>query len=157
MKKTLQIATFAAGCFWGVEETFRRQKGVKSTVAGYAGGWTDKPTYKDVCSDETGHAESVQIKFDPKTISYGKLLELFWSIHDPTQSNRQGLNIGSQYRSVIFFHSRAQHAAAKKSFGEQEKKLGKKLATQIVPFTNFYRAEEYHQKYLMKKGLKVCH
>jgi len=151
----LEQATFAAGCFWHVEETFRKVKGVSSTAVGYMGGKLEKPTYEDVCSDKTGHAEVVRLEFDPRIISYDELLELFWKLHDPTQLNRQGPDIGTQYRSVIFFHNAKQKAAATSSM----KKLQiskRKIATQIVPGGTFYKAEEYHQKYLMKRGLYTC-
>lgn len=156
MAKKLETATFAAGCFWGVEETFRKVKGVRSTVVGYAGGEMENPTYEDVCSGKTGHAEAVQIKFNPKEISYQQLLEIFCKIHDPTQLNRQGPDVGTQYRSVIFFHNSKQENIARKS-KEQMIKSGLKVVTEIAPFKNFYKAEEYHQKYLQKRKLKVCH
>ena len=159
MKSKTETATFAAGCFWGVEETFRKTKGVISTMAGYTGGKMRNPTYKDVCSDETGHAEAVQIEFDPKKVSYEKLLDIFWQNHDPTQLNRQGPDIGSQYRSAIFYQNEKQRKAAMKSkeMLEKSKKYSKPIATEILPAADFYRAEEYHQRYLEKKGLKICH
>ncbi len=152
----METATFAAGCFWHVEEAFRKLKGVKSTTAGYEGGTMKNPTYEHVCSDKTGHAEVVQIEFDPKQISYEQLLETFWQIHDPTTPNRQGLDVGTQYRSAIFYHNEKQKEIAEKSLQEQEKKINKKIVTQIIPAKTFYKAEEYHQKYLMKKGLRSC-
>lgn len=158
-KAKTEWATFAAGCFWGVEEAFRTLKGVQSTHAGYTGGTVPKPTYEQVCSGRTHHAEAVQVEFDPTEVSYRQLLDLFWNIHDPTTINRQGWDIGEQYRSAIFFHSPEQKKWAEESKATIEK-LGKfknKIVTQIVPAAPFYSAEEYHQKYLMKKGLKVCH
>lgn len=152
-------ATFAAGCFWGVEEAFRRAKGVTSTTVGYTGGKMKNPSYDDVCSDETGHAEAVQIEFDPKKVPYEKLLDIFWKNHDPTQLNRQGPDIGSQYRSAVFFHNEKQRKAAIKSKEavEKSKKYSGPVATEIVPASDFYKAEEYHQKYLEKRGMNVCH
>lgn len=155
----LQKATFGAGCFWGVEVAFRKVMGVRETAVGYAGGKTDNPTYKQVCSDGTGHAEVVQVTFDPAQVSYQTLLEVFWGIHDPTQLNRQGPDWGSQYRSVIFFHSPEQEAAARASKERLEKsgKLARPVVTQIVPAQTFWRAEEYHQQYLEKRGVASCH
>jgi peptide-methionine (S)-S-oxide reductase len=152
-------ATFAAGCFWGVEATFRQLSGVISTRVGYTGGGFANPTYKDVCTDKTGHAEAVEVEYDPAKISYDRLLEVFWENHDPTQLNRQGPDWGTQYRSAIFFHSPEQEAAAKASKDKLEKShlFGKPIVTQIVPATTFYEAEEYHQQYLEKKGLASCH
>ena len=149
-------ATFGAGCFWHVELEFSKLKGVKSTAVGFMGGKTKNPTYKQVCKGDTGHAEVTQIDYDPDKISYEKLLGLFWKIHDPTQINRQGLDIGSQYRSVIFYHNEEQKRAAIKSKKKQQEKLNKQILTKIFPLQEFYKAEEYHQKYLEKKGLKVC-
>lgn len=151
-------ATFAAGCFWRVEEAFRRLKGVKSTTVGYTGGSMKNPSYKQVCSDTTGHAEAVQIEFDPKVISYTKLLEIFWETHDPTQLNRQGPDNGSQYRSAIFYHSEEQKKEAEISKKNIQKKFKKKITTEITKATEFYPAEEYHQKYFMKHKLfgKIC-
>jgi len=152
-------ATFAAGCFWGVEATFRQLEGVTSTRVGYSGGHFDKPTYKDVCTDRTGHAEAVEVDFDPARISYDKLLEVFWDNHDPTQLNRQGPDWGTQYRSAIFFHSPEQETAAKASKDtlEKSRRYSKPIVTQIVPATTFYEAEDYHQQYLEKRGLATCH
>ncbi len=151
-----ETATFGAGCFWHVEEAFREINGVKKTEVGYMGGEMKNPTYEDVCTDETGHAEVVQVEFDPALVQYDKLLEVFWNIHDPTQKNRQRLDEGTQYRSAIFYHSEAQKKAAEKSLKEEQKKHKEKIATEIVKAGTFYRAEEYHQKYLMKRGRKVC-
>ena len=151
-------ATFGAGCFWGVEETFRKLKGVTSTAAGYAGGNKDNPSYKDVCTDETGHAEVVQLEFDPSQISYDQLLDIFWSNHNPTTLNRQGPDVGTQYRSVVFYHSPEQKAAAeksKRSLGESGK-FNRPIVTQIEPAPKFWRAEEYHQRYLEKRGQSHC-
>ena len=158
--KKLQLATFAAGCFWGVEEAFRGTKGVESTTVGYTGGWFKNPTYRDVCTGKTGHAEAVQIQFDPNEVSYDDLLEVFWSIHNPTTKNRQGLDIGSQYRSMIAYHTPEQELAAKKSKDElegSEKLNGKKIVTEIVQASPFYKAEQYHQKYYQKIGGDSCY
>ncbi len=149
-------ATFAAGCFWGVEEAFRTLKGVKETIVGYTGSHFDNPTYEQVCTGETGHAEAVQVTYDPKVITYKELLNVFWSIHDPTLVNRQGPDVGSQYRSAIFYHSEAQRKAVGQSKREVEKKLKKKAATEIVPAPVFWKAEKYHQKYVQKHGKGVC-
>jgi peptide-methionine (S)-S-oxide reductase len=153
------IATFGAGCFWGVEAAFQRVPGVIDTTVGYSGGEMPNPTYKDVCTDETGHAEVVQVSFDPAILSYEKLLDVFWQAHDPTQVNRQGPDFGAQYRSAIFFHSLEQEAAAKKSRAalDASGKLKRPIATEITPASTFYRAEEYHQKYLQKRGVASCH
>jgi peptide-methionine (S)-S-oxide reductase len=154
-----EIATFGAGCFWGIEANFRKIPGVIEAESGYSGGHMDNPTYKDVCTDETGHAEVVQVTFDPAKVSYDKLLEAFWQMHDPTQVNRQGPDFGSQYRSVIFFHSPEQAAAAKKSKAalEASAKLRRPVATEITAAGPFWRAEEYHQRYLEKRGATSCH
>lgn len=156
--KNLQSATFGAGCFWGVEEEFRKVKGVVETAVGYMGGNTPNPTYEQVCTDKTGHAEVVQLRYDPRQVSYEKLLEIFWEIHDPTAFNRQGPDIGTQYRSVIFFHDTKQETAAQKSKADLEKsgKYKNKIVTEIISVPTFWRAEEYHQKYLEKRGLKIC-
>ena len=151
-------ATFGAGCFWGVEETFRNLKGVTSTAVGYAGGNKENPSYEDVCSDETGHAEVVQLEFDPSQISYDLLLDVFWSNHNPTTLNRQGPDVGTQYRSVIFYHSPEQKAAAeaaKQKLGASGK-FNRPIITQIEPAPKFWRAEEYHQRYLEKRGQSHC-
>lgn len=154
-----EIATFGAGCFWGVEAEFRRVPGVLDAAVGYSGGQMRNPTYKDVCTDETGHAEVVQVTFDPAKVSYEKLLEVFWQVHDPTQVNRQGPDFGTQYRTAIFFHSPEQEAAAKKSKAalEASGKYRRPIATEITPAGPFYRAEEYHQRYLEKRGAASCH
>ncbi|MCD1295085.1 peptide-methionine (S)-S-oxide reductase [Methanocella sp. CWC-04] len=151
-------ATFGAGCFWGVEAAFRRVSGVISTSVGYMGGTTDNPTYKDVCTDKTGHAEVVEVTYDPSKVSYEDLLNVFWGIHDPTKVNRQGPDIGTQYRSVIFYHNTAQKEAAIAS-KERLQRSGKYedgIATEIVPAQTFWRAEEYHQRYLEKHGGAHC-
>ncbi|MEK6942624.1 MAG: peptide-methionine (S)-S-oxide reductase MsrA [Nanoarchaeota archaeon] len=153
----MEKATFAAGCFWGVEATFRNVKGVVSTRVGYTGGKTKNPSYEDVCTDETGHAEAVEVAFNPKKASYDKLLDVFWGNHDPTQLNRQGPDVGIQYRSAIFYHNDAQKKSAEKSKEAVFKKLKVRIATEIVPASEFYEAEEYHQQYLEKRGAKVCH
>lgn len=154
----LQKATFAAGCFWGVEETFRNIKGVISTVVGYTGGHTENPSYKEVCTDTTGHAEAVEVTFDPGVVSFKELLEAFWDSHDPTTPNRQGPDIGSQYRSAIFFHDVEQERVAKESKEALDSSgvYSLPVVTEIVPAAAFYPAEEYHQKYLMKRGVKYC-
>jgi len=158
MTKKLELATFAAGCFWGVEEAFRTVSGVKETAVGFMGGTTKKPSYAEVCTDRTGHAEVVQMKFDPSEVPYEKLLEIFWGIHDPTQRNRQGPDIGSQYRSAIFCHNEEQKRLAEESKKKLDDsgKYSQKIVTEICPAGEFYMAEEYHQKYLMKRGLKSC-
>jgi peptide-methionine (S)-S-oxide reductase len=152
-------ATFAAGCFWGVEDAFRQVKGVTGTAVGYIGGTTRNPTYKDVCTDRTGHAEAVEVEFDPQQVSYNQLLELFWQMHDPTALNRQGPDVGTQYRSAIFFHDAEQEAAARasKTALEQSGRFKRPIVTEIKPAQEFYRAEEYHQQYLEKRGAKSCH
>ncbi len=151
-------ATFGAGCFWGVESTFRAIEGVTDAAVGYAGGKTENPTYEDVCTDETGHAEVVQVEFDPAVVSYEKLLDVFWGNHNPTTLNRQGPDVGTQYRSVIFYHSPEQRAAAEASKAALEKsgKFRSPIVTQIEPAPKFYRAEEYHQRYLEKRGRSHC-
>jgi peptide-methionine (S)-S-oxide reductase len=154
-----ETATFGAGCFWGIEAAFAKVPGVIDTAVGYEGGTMENPTYKDVCTDETGHAEVVQVTFDPAKVSYEQLLDVFWQVHDPTQVNRQGPDFGTQYRTAIFFHSPEQEAAAKKSRAalEASGKLKRAIATEITPATTFYKAEEYHQKYLQKRGAASCH
>ncbi len=155
----MEKATFGAGCFWGVEELFRNLKGVVSTAVGYEGGRLARPTYEDVCTDQTGHAEAVEIEFDPKIISYERLLDTFWECHDPTTLNRQGPDVGTQYRSVIFFNSPAQEKTARESLKKisHSGRFKKPVVTRIVPADTFWRAEEYHQKYLSKRGLSNCH
>jgi peptide-methionine (S)-S-oxide reductase len=152
-------ATFAAGCFWGVEATFRQIPGVTSTRVGYTGGSTESPTYKEVCTDRTGHAEAVEVEFDPAVARYDELLKTFWENHDPTQLNRQGPDWGSQYRSAIYFHTPEQETAAHASKDALEKahRYSKPIVTQIVPAVAFYPAEEYHQQYLEKRGQASCH
>jgi peptide-methionine (S)-S-oxide reductase len=156
---TTEFATFGAGCFWGIEAAFSRIPGVIEAVSGYSGGHTENPTYKDVCTDETGHAEVVQVTYDPAKVSYEKLLDAFWAMHDPTQVNRQGPDFGSQYRTAIFFHTPEQEAIAKKSKAtlDASEKFKRPIATEIKAATPFYRAEEYHQKYLEKRGATSCH
>jgi peptide-methionine (S)-S-oxide reductase len=151
-------ATFGAGCFWGVESTFRSIPGVTNATVGYAGGAKENPTYEDVCTDETGHAEVVEVEFDPALVSYEKLLDVFWSNHNPTTLNRQGPDVGTQYRSVIFYHSPEQRATAEASKAALEKsgKFRSPIVTQIEPAPKFYRAEEYHQRYLEKRGRTHC-
>jgi peptide-methionine (S)-S-oxide reductase len=152
-------ATFAAGCFWGVEATFRQIPGVTSTRVGYTGGELKNPTYKDVCSDRTGHAEAVEVDYDPAKVPYDTLLDVFWENHDPTQLNRQGPDFGTQYRSAIFFHSPEQEqvASASKTKLEKSGRYSRPITTQVVPATTFYEAEDYHQQYLEKCGLASCH
>lgn len=154
----MALATFGAGCFWGVEEAFRNLEGVTDTAVGYEGGSVENPTYKQVCTDLSGHAEVVRVEYDPARVSYEQLLELFWDNHDPTQLNRQGPDIGTQYRSVIFYHTPDQQAAAEESKQRLEAsgRFRRPIVTQIVPAQTFYRAEEYHQQYLAKRGLKGC-
>lgn len=158
MEERLQKATFAAGCFWGVEEAFRNIKGVVSTAVGYTGGHTANPSYREVCTDTTGHAEAVEVTFDPQAVSYGELLDVFWDLHDPTTVDRQGPDVGSQYRSAVFYHGEEQ-----KRLAEESKKAleasgvhARPVVTEITAATEFYQAEEYHQKYLMKRGLAYC-
>ncbi len=153
-------ATFAAGCFWGVEELFRKVKGVESMCVGYTGGTFKDPTYEDVCSGKTGHAEAIQMEYNPLEASYENLLMIFWDNHDPTTLNRQGPDIGEQYRSVVFFHTPEQEVAAKamkeKLQDASLNKFNKKIVTQIIPASQFYKAEDYHQQYLQKRGLAHC-
>ena len=148
-------ATFGAGCFWHVEDLFRKTKGVKSTKVGYTGGNLTNPTYEEVCTDRTGHAEAVEVEYDPNEISYEELLDVFWNNHDPTSLNRQGPDVGIQYRSSIFFHDESQKQAAQKSKEKLDSsgKFSKKIVTEIVPSPEFYKAEEYHQKYFQKHGI----
>ena len=159
MSTAKTLATFGAGCFWGVEEAFRQLPGVTATAVGYMGGALKNPTYEDVCNDETGHAEVVQVEYDPAKVSYEQLLEVFWANHNPTTLNRQGPDTGRQYRSVIFYHTPEQGAAAKKFKDDlaQSGKWNRPIVTEIAPAEPFYRAEEYHQQYLAKRGLASCH
>jgi peptide methionine sulfoxide reductase msrA/msrB len=154
-----ETATFAAGCFWGVESAFRQVPGVVDAMVGYTGGTVTNPTYRQVCSHRTGHAEAVQVTFDPAKVTYEKLLEVFFKMHDPTQVNRQGPDVGDQYRSAVFYHDEAQKAAAEKVKAEMEKsgRFKAPIATRIVPAVTFYRAEEYHQRYFEKNNLPSCH
>lgn len=152
-------ATFAAGCFWGVEDAFRQAKGVTSTTVGYIGGTTKNPTYKEVCTDRTGHAEAVEVEFDPNQVSYRELLALFFQSHDPTTLNRQGPDFGTQYRSAIFFHDAEQEKQAREAKAALEKAgiFKRPIVTEIVPAPEFYRAEDYHQQYFEKQGIRSCH
>lgn len=152
-------ATFAAGCFWGVEATFRQIPGVSATRVGYTGGEMKNPTYKDVCTDRTGHAEAVEVDYDADKVSYDDLLNVFWENHDPTQLNRQGPDFGKQYRSAIFYHTPEQEQAARasKQAIEESNRFSRPIVTQIVPAATFYEAEDYHQQYLEKRGLAHCH
>ncbi len=159
MSKDQSKATFAAGCFWGVEAMFRQVEGVVDAAVGYTGGQTDQPSYKDVCTGRTGHAEAVEIVYDPARVSYESLLDVFWGGHDPTTLNRQGPDRGTQYRSTIFYHDEAQRAAAEAS-RERWTRSGRfrgPIVTEITPASTFYRAEEYHQRYNEKHGLAGCH
>jgi peptide-methionine (S)-S-oxide reductase len=154
----MQKATFGAGCFWGVEAVFRQVDGVLDTAVGYAGGTTENPTYKDVCTGTTGHAEVVQVEFDPDKVSFDRLVDAFWANHDPTTLNRQGPDFGSQYRSAIFYHSPEQQAAAQASMAREQAsgRYRRPIVTQIEAAGPFYPAEEYHQRYLEKRGLASC-
>ncbi|TMC91676.1 MAG: peptide-methionine (S)-S-oxide reductase MsrA [Chloroflexi bacterium] len=155
----MQKATFGAGCFWGVEAEFRQlPKGVVSTAVGYEGGTMKNPTYRDVCTDRTGHAEVVEVEYDPEKVSYEDLLKVFWANHDPTTLNRQGPDVGTQYRSAIFYHTPEQQAVALASKEKLEKsgRYRRPIVTEIVPASSFYRAEDYHQQYLEKRGLSSC-
>jgi peptide-methionine (S)-S-oxide reductase len=151
-----QRATFAAGCFWGVEAAFREIRGVLQTAVGYTGGHVPNPTYERVCRHRTGHAEAVEVWFDPAQVSYAQLLETFWRIHNPTTRNRQGWDFGSQYRSAIFYHDADQQELAIASRDTKQQSLRRKIVTQIIPASAFYRAEEYHQRYLEKHGRASC-
>jgi len=156
LPESTERATFAAGCFWGIEASFREIEGVLKTTVGYTGGTVDHASYEQVCSDTTGHAEAVEVWFDPATVSYDELLNTFWAIHDPTQRNRQGWDFGSQYRSAIFFHDADQERQAIASRDARQANLSKEIATQIVAATEFYDAEDYHQRYFEKHGGAVC-
>ena len=158
IRKT-EKATFGAGCFWGVEVAFRNIKGVVDAAVGYSGGHVKNPTYYDVCTDGTGHAEVVQVEYDPAQVNYEELLRVFWENHDPTQLNRQGPDNGSQYRSAIFYHTDEHRRAAEESKHrlEQSGKYKRPIVTEISPASKFYRAEDYHQRYLEKRGLASCH
>jgi len=149
-------ATFGAGCFWGVEAAFRQLEGVTGTRVGYTGGTLDNPTYEDVCSHTTGHAEVVEVTYDPERVSYEQLLDVFWAKHDPTQLNRQGWDVGDQYRSVVFVHDQEQQEAALQSKAREQANLSAPIVTQIEPAETFYEAEDYHQQYLEKRGRSTC-
>jgi len=155
----MEKATFAAGCFWGVEATLRAVPGVVSTRVGYTGGTLEDPTYRDVCTDRTGHAEAVEVTYDPARVTYDRLLKIFWENHDPTTLNRQGPDVGTQYRSAIFYHNPEQEteARASKEKLEASRAYRKPIVTQIVPAAEFWPAEDYHQQYLEKRGLAHCH
>ena len=155
----MEKATFGAGCFWGVEQAFREIKGMISTKVGYLGGTLKNPTYHDVCTDTTGHAEVVQVEFDPAQVPYEQLLDVFWNIHNPTTLNRQGPDVGTQYRSAIFHHSPEQETVARASKAKLEAagRFKRPIVTEITPASEFYAAEEYHQQYLEKRGMKSCH
>lgn len=154
----MATATFAAGCFWGVEAAFRNVRGVTATRVGYMGGTTDHPGYEDVCTGRTGHAEVVQVDFDPAQVSYDELLDVFWQAHDPTQKDRQGPDIGTQYRSAVFYHDAGQRAAAEASMRRQAEsgRHARPIVTEITPAGTFWMAEDYHQRYLEKRGLATC-
>jgi len=154
----MEQATFAAGCFWGVEAAFRQVEGVTATAVGYSGGTAPDPTYREVCSGRTGHAEAVRVEYDPDRVSYDQLLDLFWDMHDPTTPNRQGPDVGTQYRSVIFFHTPEQEAAARASKERLQAaaRRWRPIVTEIVPAPAFHRAEDYHQRYLEKRGAASC-
>ena len=153
----MSTAVFAAGCFWGVEAAFREIPGVTASTVGYTGGTTESPSYRQVCSGRTGHAEAVQVEFDPATVSYEQLLDVFWANHDPTTLNRQGWDLGTQYRSAIFFTDAAQQAAATASLNVHQENRRKPIVTEITPASAFYPAEDYHQQYLEKRGQASCH
>ncbi len=155
----MKKATFGAGCFWGVEEAFRQVDGVTGTAVGYLGGSLEDPTYEDVCTGRTGHAEVVQVEFDPSRVSFERLLDVFWGLHDPTTMNRQGPDIGTQYRSAVFFHDEEQAAvaSASKARVEASGQFRRPIVTELSRATAFYRAEEYHQRYLDKRGRSTCH
>ena len=152
----MATATFAAGCFWGIEAAFRRVEGVTRTEVGYTGGDVADPTYEDVCSGQTGHAEAVRVEFDEAQVPYDRLLEVFWAVHDPTQKDRQGPDVGTQYRSAVFFADPGQETAARASLAAVQARLDRPVATEITPAAKFWRAEEYHQQYLAKRGQDAC-
>jgi peptide-methionine (S)-S-oxide reductase len=156
MAELLEKGTFAAGCFWQVEVEFRNTDGVKDAVVGYIGGSTERPSYEDVCTGRTGHAEAVEVTFDPDEVSYEELLDVFWGLHDPTQMNRQGPDVGTQYRTAIFFHTPEQEKQAIASRERQQDQYREPIATEIVPAGTFWPAEDYHQRYLEKRGLATC-
>jgi peptide-methionine (S)-S-oxide reductase len=151
-----QTATFAAGCFWGVEADFRDIPGVLDAQAGYTGGATENPSYREVCTGRTGHAEAVRVTFDADQVSYATLVDAFWALHDPTQLNRQGPDVGTQYRSAVFYHDEAQRAAAEASKARAQTRFARPIVTQVLPEQAFFRAEDYHQRYLEKQGLRSC-
>jgi peptide-methionine (S)-S-oxide reductase len=151
-----KVATFGAGCFWGVEAAFRQIDGVTNTRVGYSGGTLENPTYEHVCSHTTGHAEVVEVTYDPERVSYDELLQVFWRKHDPTQLNRQGWDIGDQYRSAVFFHDEAQRAAAEASKEREQERRSRPIVTEVTPAQTFYEAEDYHQQYLEKRGRSSC-
>jgi peptide-methionine (S)-S-oxide reductase len=155
----MAIATFAAGCFWGVEDAFRQVDGVTKTTVGYTGGTAKNPSYKEVCTGRTGHAEAVEVEFDPAKVSYLQLLAVFWKSHDPTTANRQGPDVGTQYRSAIYYHDAEQEEEARASKAELEKErvFKRAIVTEIQPAGEFYRAEDYHQQYFEKQGIRSCH
>ena len=153
----MALATFGAGCFWGVEVAFRQVPGVSDAAVGYCGGTLEKPTYQDVCTGTTGHAEVVEVEFEPDQVAFETLLDLFWQCHDPTTLNRQGPDVGTQYRSAIFFHSPEQQQVAEVSRAAAQERSPRPIATEITEASTFYRAEEYHQQYLEKRGLGSCH
>lgn len=152
-------ATFSAGCFWGVEDAFRHVEGVQSTTVGYTGGTMKNPTYEDVCTGRTGHAEAVEVEYDPSEVSYEQLLGVFWESHDPTTLNRQGPDVGTQYRSAIFYHDAAQEASARgsKTLLDKSGVFNRPIVTEVLAAPEFYRAEDYHQQYFEKRGMKSCH
>lgn len=156
--KATEIATFAAGCFWGIEDVFRHTNGVVETSVGYTGGHLEEPSYRQVCTGRTGHAEAVEIEYDPTKVTYEQLLEVFWQVHDPTQLNRQGPDHGTQYRSAIFFHDPGQERLARESMAKLQDsgKFRRSIMTEISPAANFWQAEEYHQQYVEKNGHGGC-
>jgi len=156
MAQSTDLATFAAGCFWGIEDALRQVPGVIEATSGYSGGTLANPTYEQVCTGGTGHAEVVQVSFDPAVVAYERLLDAFWKLHDPTTLDRQGPDVGRQYRSAIFYHSPKQGAAAIRSRDEAQTRFTRTIVTEISPATTFYRAEEYHQRYLQKNGPSSC-